>query len=147
MKLIVAFGQEEETIKRYEKTAHQTLKIAERAAVWQAVFMSTFMTVLMGVKAYVFFLGGVFIENGKINPQTGEVFKSVDMIIVYNAFFLAFLSLVGVLQGYPGVDHSLKVGRKVFDLLERSPAIESPPDPVTEIDLKEGIRFDRVKFR
>ena len=52
-----------------------------------------------------------------------------------------------MLQGYPGVDHSLKVGRKVFDLLERTPAIESLPDPVTEIDLKEGIRFDRVKFR
>ena len=67
MKLIVAFGQEEETIRRFEEVARQTLKIAERAAVVQAVFMSTFMTVLIGVKPYVFFLGGVFIENGKIN--------------------------------------------------------------------------------
>ena len=85
--------------------------------------MSLFITVLMGVKAYVFFLGGVFIEISKINPNTGVVYTSIDLIIVYNAFLLAFLSLVGVLQGYPGVDHSLKVGRKVFDLLERTPSI------------------------
>ena len=63
--------------------------------------MATFMAVILGNSLFTWYVGGLFIEWGKINPQTGKVYNTVDIMIVYQCFMLSFLSLAGVMGAYP----------------------------------------------
>ena len=62
--------------------ALKTLKVAKISAYWNGYFMSLFIAVLIGFSLVSWYIGGIFIENGKINPTTGEAFNVVDIMVV-----------------------------------------------------------------
>ena len=63
---------------------------------------------------------------------------------------MAMMQLLSVIPNVTTVNKALVVGKKVFDVLERSPEISNVNSTVNEegiISLKDGIQFNGVHFR
>ena len=104
----------------------------------------------MGFSCFSWTIGGWIIKEGIVNPTTNEPYTVVDVIIVYQAELYGLVTFASTLPIIPAIDRALVVGKKVFDLIDRQPEIDTPKDPdqiCNEINIEDGIHFNDIHFR
>ena len=63
---------------------------------------------------------------------------------------MSFMTFGSVFPVVPAIIKALIVGKKVFDVIERKPLIDSPSDSspkASTISIENGIKFQNVHFR
>ena len=105
---------------------------------------------MFGFFLYSYYVGSILIENGDINPATGEVYSVVEIIYVSQATMMHLMRCGSVFPLIPDIIKALSVGKQVFDVIERVPKIASPAQPkadADQINISKGISFKDVFFR
>ena len=93
-------------------------------------------------------MGGLLVQNRKINPVTGKVYTVQDILVVYYSIGFGILTVPQVLPVIPAVIRAQIAGKAVYDLIERKPEISNTDGKgVEKIDIGDGIRFEHVQFR
>ena len=70
--------------------------------------------------------------------------------MVYQAELYGMITFASTLPIVPGVERALKVGYKIFELIDRVPEIRTPENPeeiCEKIDIKDGINFKNIHFK
>jgi len=104
----------------------------------------------MGFSLFSWTIGGYIISTGQVNITTGLPYTVIDLIVVYQAELYGLVTFASVLPIIPAIDRALIVAAKIFELIDRIPEIRTPDDPkeiCKEIDIKDGIHFENIKFR
>lgn len=105
-------------------------------------------TLVFGFFLYAFFVGSIFIEQNVLNPNTGKLYTIQEIVSVGQAILMAMIQLTNIVPNLRQTVKALVVGRKVFDILERKPLVADSENAVEQnIEVKDGITFDKVKFR
>jgi ABC-type multidrug transport system fused ATPase/permease subunit len=80
IKLIVSFAQEEKEIDKFVKMADQTRQVAKKQTNLVAVFFSMIRGLMYTYYVFAFFVGSIFIYNGRLNERTGVPYNSGDVL-------------------------------------------------------------------
>ena len=115
-----------------------------------AILFGIIRTMIFGFFVFSFYIATVFVEKGVVNPNTGNGYKVDEIVAITQAMIMAMMQLLSVIPNVTTVNKALVVGRKVFDVLERTPEIKNIDSTVNEegiISLKDGIQFNGVHFR
>ena len=63
IKLVVSFAQEDHAIKKYDKIAEETMKVAKKASMQQALMTGLFLILMFGFFLFSYVVGGFLIED------------------------------------------------------------------------------------
>jgi hypothetical protein len=72
---------------------------------------------------YTFFIGSIFISNGKFNSKSGELYSAEDVLSILIAFITGFVTLVGALPNIQSLMATKVAGKYIFDVIDRQPRI------------------------
>ena len=150
LKLIVSFAQEKKAVEIYDQKAAITRDISKDANTKGALVFGIIRTLIFGFFVFTFYIATVFVEKGVINPNTGKGYNITEIVSITQAMIMSMMQLLSVIPNITTVSKAQVVGRKVFDVLERTPQISNIDNIVNSdgfISLKEGISFKGVHFR
>ena len=102
---------------------------------------------MFGFFLYAYTISSVLLENQYINPTTGKEYTVFDVTTVTQASMMSLMTFAGLVPIIPGVVRGLVCGKKVFDVIERVPKIQSALNSIENIRLRESINFNKVYFR
>ena len=117
---------------------------------WVACYGGMFFGAAIGFSCYSWLMGGILISKNLVNSTTGQPYTVVDIIMVYQAELYGMITFASTLPIVPGVERALKVGYKIFELIDRIPEIRTPENPeeiCEKIDIKDGINFKNIHFK
>ena len=110
LKLVVSFAQEDHAIKKYDEIALETMKVAKRASIQQAIMTGFFLTFMFGFYLFSYAIGSSLIEQGYINPATGQVYSIVEIIQVSQATMTSMMIFGSIIPVVPAVIKALICG-------------------------------------
>ncbi len=134
----------------YDKKALITRDIAKSANMKAALVFGIVRTLIFGFFVFTFYIATVFVEKGLKNPNTGENYKINEIVSITQAMIMAMMQLLSIMPNITSVSKAQVVGKKVFDVLERQPLINSVDKTLNSeglINLETGIHFEGVHFR
>ena len=127
------------------------MKISKIASLHQALMTGLFLTFMFGFYLYSYAIGSWLIQDGRINPATGEVYSIVQIVQVAQATMTSMMVFGSIIPVVPAIVKALISGKLVFDVIERKPLIHSPQSGksalASKVSLQDGIRFENVSFR
>ncbi|EDK31467.1 multidrug resistance protein-like transporter family ABC domain protein (macronuclear) [Tetrahymena thermophila SB210] len=137
---------EEFELKNYKKGLIEAFKIACRYGFWAGAGLGlTFCTMFLDY-ALSFWYGSKLIGDGTTNQTLDRNYTQGDIFVVFFAIMIGGFSLG---QMGPCVK-SFAIGKqaaiKVFEVLERKPLIQLPPNPKRIENLQGKIILDKVNF-
>lgn len=81
------------------------------------------MCCMFGFFLYTYAIGSVMLEEKWINPATNKVYTLFDIVIVAQSTVMAMMTFASLIPIYPAIVRALVCGKKVFDVIERTPKI------------------------
>jgi len=138
----------------YRKKAAITRDISASANRKSAAMFGCIRTLIFGFFLYAFYIATIFVEKGVINPNTDKAYTISEIVAVNQALIMSMMQLLSILPNIQNVAKASIVGKKVFDILERMPAISNSAVGDKEVQSSEGkiqlkdcISFNMVSFR
>lgn len=144
LKLIVSFGKEDLKLQEYSKIADESYQAARRSAVYNGVMHGMFAAVIIGFSLYSWTVGFFFIRAGVMNPYKDRPINTTDIVTTYQSMMFGMFTVLSIQNLLPAILRALSVGKTVIEVIDREPKIASPKnahDRVTQIDIREGIKF------
>ena len=81
------------------------------------------MTSMFGFTAYGFAVAGAMIMKKAVSPSTGKPYTILEIVTVTQALHASMMSMGSIVPILPGIIKGLAAGKRVFDVIERTPAI------------------------
>ena len=82
--------------------------------------------------------------------MTGADFNVADVLIVYYSVIYGAMTLLQLMPIIPAIQRVGVVGKEVFDVIDRDPAIgsrEETKQAVDSIQIGKGIKFQDIRFK
>jgi len=95
IRLITSFANEDKELNKFEKLADEVRSISHRSEYWLAAMVGMFRFVIFGFYAYAFWIATVYIENKRVNPNTGKLYTTGELLNI----LVALMSGVSLLFG------------------------------------------------
>ena len=89
-----------------------------------AVLWGFFRVFIFGFFCYNFYMATVFIQNGVVNPTTGELYSIVEIIAVPQSLIAAIMQIYRAVENLAAYQQALVMGAKVFKVIDRVPMIK-----------------------
>jgi ABC-type multidrug transport system fused ATPase/permease subunit len=149
MKLVVSFSREDFIQKKFTEKAKVTQKVSKKASFFSAMFFGLIRCFMFGFFVYANGLAIVLVHKKVTNPNSGKPYTVQDIIAVTQSMIMAISQGLAIIPNITNVAKASVVGKKVFDVLERKPAIRDSDqtDKTYKVDIREHISFENVKFR
>jgi len=96
IRLITSFANEDKEIKKFDTLANEVREISHRSEYWLAAMIGIFRFVIFGFYAYSFWIATVYIEKKKVNPNTGELYTTGDLLCILVALMSGISLLFGL---------------------------------------------------
>lgn len=81
------------------------------------------------------------------NSSTGNPYNIGDIITVSTASITAMMTLGGIIPIMPAIIRARVCAKKVFDVIERKPQVDTNPGSKDNVSLVKGIEFKSISFR
>ena len=150
LKLTVSFGKEQKKLEEYKELALQSYKISKRGAIINGLATGWFYGIMVGFSCFSWAIGFVCIKYEVPNPVYDRTMTVYDIMMTYQGLLFAMFTVLSIQSLIPAVIKALTSGKKIIDLIDRKPLINSPEDPnqrVSNIKIGDGISFDGLRFR
>jgi ATP-binding cassette subfamily B protein len=138
MRVIKAFGQEDEEIKKFDRksTAFRDAGI-EREVKW-SLYSPTLQFLIMIGAILVWFLGGELVVGGEM---------TLGDVVAYSGYLAMFYRPVFYLiRMIQLITSSLSAAERVFDVIDTEPKIKDAADAIAMPDIQGAIEFKNVTF-
>jgi ABC-type multidrug transport system fused ATPase/permease subunit len=86
-----------------------------------------FLFLMFTFYVYAYSIASVMMEKNIINVSTGKAFTIGDIIAVSQGAIMAMMTLGGIIPILPTIIRARICARKVFDVIERKPLIDTNP--------------------
>lgn len=147
IKVVASFGRESRELDKFIKWSEKTREVGRRYQRRYSFMVGIMKLAIFSFYTFAFYIGSIYIEQGKIKPGTNEAYASQDVLTVLIALITGFLSLLAALPHIQGIQAAKMAGRVIFDVIDREPRVRDCADPVTEFQLRNEIEFKEVSFR
>jgi hypothetical protein len=81
-KIIISFGNEDLALNIYKDKANESRTCSFKANRMVGILFGFFRMLIYGFFCFNFYMATIFIQNGSINPTTGEQYSIVEIITV-----------------------------------------------------------------
>ncbi len=138
IRVVKAFGQEEQEIERFDERNYDLLKAESNAEqTWATFFpMITFMSMIGSF--VVWYIGGADVIGGRMSLGTLFAFFS------YLSMFYRPIQMVSRLNAW--VTRDLTAAERVFEVLDTEPEIEDESDAVVLENMEGRVEFEDAVF-
>lgn len=93
LKLIIAFGNEDLTLKEYRNRALVTRDISKGAGKVAATFFGIFRAQIFCFFVYNYLIASIFVEEGYINPNTALPYSIVEVVSVTQCMIMSMMTI------------------------------------------------------
>ena len=135
---VQAFTREDFEVRRYGASLENTFKLFLRRTLARSWFAGVISFLAFSAIAGVFWLGGSMVIEDKITASNLMSFLLYTLIVAGSVGALAEL--------FGGLQSTIGATGRIFEILDTSPGIADPPDPVRSPALRGAIEFNKVTF-
>ncbi|MCC6156793.1 MAG: ABC transporter ATP-binding protein [Deltaproteobacteria bacterium] len=139
VRVIKAFGMEEYEIRRFERENERVLTANMKTMIFDEASNPTIEALGAFGAAGVLFVGGYLVIHGSMS--VGELMSFLASL------GLAYEPLKKINKMYLNFQAALAAAARVFEVIDRTPTIVDRPGAVEIDDVREGVRFEGVRFR
>lgn len=147
MKLVLAFAQEDITLKKYDEFAEETRDVSKIAAITMGGMSGVFFVLMFGFYIYTYGIASVMLQHKTENPLTSEVYSIAEIVAVSTSIQMSMMIFTGIMPIIPATMRGLICAKKIYDVIERVPLIKSEPGCIENFSLKREISFEKISFR
>ena len=138
IRVVKAYGQEDQETAKAEKTAHRIYEKSMELIWNRAVFVPAFEAIAPIATVVILAVGGLRVLDGTLTQ--GEFYQFAEYMVVLNFP----LRLTGWF--FAEIPRASAAGARVLDLLKTAPEIADPSHPVALPDGAGDVLFDDVSF-
>ena len=138
MRVVQAFGQEENKHAHFDRLNRNNLSAAVNAARLGAYLLPFAISIGAAATALILYAGGRLVFGASLS--TGEL---VVFIALVDRFFQPIRELS---QQYTLLQAGMAAGERIFDLLDSQPEVLDKPDAIDMPEVAGRVRFDEVTF-
>lgn len=106
-----------------------------------------FLFLMFSFYVYAYGLASVLLQHNVANPVTGENYTIAEIVAVSQSIIISILVFGGVMPIVPQIIKALVCAKKVFEVIERVPAIKSAEGCVQTVTLNDRIQVTKLSFR
>ena len=96
---------------------------------------------------FAYCIASDMMQKKVVNSSTGNPYNIGDIITVSTASITAMMTLGGIIPIMPAIIRARVCARKVFDVIERKPQVDTNPGSKDNVSLVKGIEFKNISFR
>jgi len=138
IRVVKAFGQEEQEMARFDERNWDTLLAESRAEMTWATFFPAITFLTMAGQFIVWYIGGANVIDGTMTLGTLLAFFS------YLGMFYRPIQMVARVNEW--VTRDLTAAERVFEVLDTEPEIKDSPNAVALKEVRGEVRLENVKF-
>jgi subfamily B ATP-binding cassette protein MsbA len=138
IRIVQSFVRENYEQLRYRKRIDQALRLAVQRSMASGGFVAFIVFIVYGGIATVLWLGSRMVLSGQMTA--GELIAFVLYTFVVGA------AVGGMSELYGQFQQAIGATRRVFELLDTSPEIADPPDPVSVPSIAGHVKLDSIDF-
>ena len=97
IKVVASFGREDRELGKFIKWSERTREVGRRYQRRYSFMVGIMKLAIFSFYTFAFYVGSIYIEQGKIKPGTDEAYASQDVLTVLIALITGFLSLLAAL--------------------------------------------------
>ncbi len=135
---VQAFTREDFEVSRYGATLEETFKLFLRRTLARSWFAGVISFLAFSAIAGVFWLGGSMVIEGTISASNLMSFLLYTLIVAGAVGALAEL--------FGGLQSTIGATGRIFEILDTTPGIADPPQPLAAPRLRGAIEFKGVSF-
>lgn len=143
IRTVVSLGGEKTELERYDGAVSATSKKLSQTGIYQGVAFGAIEVVFYILGAIIFYVGSIYIEDGRINPTTGEPYIAGDAYTPWIAIYNAFSQLPVVAASLKGITMARIKIKKILDVVDQE---KSYTGTQTIENFKGSISFKNVTF-
>ncbi|XP_047218022.1 antigen peptide transporter 1 [Girardinichthys multiradiatus] len=137
MKTVRSFANEDGETEKYRQRLDETYSLNKQEAVAYAASTWANSMTTLALKVCILYYGGTLVTRGAVS--SGD-------LVSFVLYELQFASAVeAVMRYYPEVKKAIGASQKIFEYLDRKPAIP-PPGSLAPENLKGHVQFKNVQF-
>ena len=91
--------------------------------------MGWFYGIMVGFSCFSWAVGFACIKYKMPNPVYDRPMTVYDIMMTYQGLLFAMFTILSIQSLIPAVTKALTSGKKIMDVIEREPLIDSPKDP------------------
>ncbi len=138
IRVIKAFGQEDEEIKKFDRKSTAFRDAGIIAEVKWSIYSPTFQLLIMLGSIMIWFIGGKFVVGGRM---------TLGDVVAYSGYLAMFYRPVFYLiRMIQLITSSLSAAERIFDVIDTEPQIKDLPNAIEMPDIKGAIEFKNVTF-
>ena len=138
IRVIKAFGQEDEEIKKFDRKSTAFRDAGIIAEVKWSVYSPTFQMLIMLGSILIWFVGGKFVVGGRM---------TLGSVVAYSGYLAMFYRpIFYLIRMIQLITSSLSAAERVFDVIDTEPQIKDSPDAIAMPDIEGAIEFKNVIF-
>jgi ABC-type multidrug transport system fused ATPase/permease subunit len=146
IKLITSFSNEEKEIEKFVKQANVVRNSTYKHEVLSSSFMGLIRFMIFSFYVYAFWIGTVFIKN-EIKNFDGKPYTTGTILTVLMALITGIITVMSLTPNIQAVFRAKVVGKAIYDVIDREPAIRDSEKCLKNFDLNTGIYFNDVVFK
>ncbi|CDW89499.1 abc transporter [Stylonychia lemnae] len=146
IRLITSFAQQDKEIERFNEISDKCSEVSDKAEFWVSGFLGFLKFAIYGFYSFNFWLGTIYIEHKKINPNTGSNYTVGEIISIIVALMNCSSMTFQLNPNLQAIVKAKLVGRQIFDVIDRVPQINDSDQSISQFQLNHCIKFQNVSF-
>jgi len=138
VKAVKSFSREKENLKRFERVNTENSRAVMRAVTLSSILNPILMTISIVAAAIIYLYGGYQIQAGVLK---------VGIVVAFIGYTERFFQPINQLsQLYHTMQGAMAGAERIFEILDREPAIQDKPDAIEMPPIEGDVEFRNVTF-
>lgn len=138
VKAVKSFSREKENLKRFERVNTENSRAVMRAVTLSSILNPILMTINIIAAAIIYLYGGYQIQAGALK---------VGIVVAFIGYTERFFQPINQLsQLYHTMQGAMAGAERIFEILDREPAIQDKPDAIEMPPIEGDVEFRNVTF-